>query len=315
MSATTSQTASTNGPGGGDAPAVYHNMGKRPFLRETRERLASLGFEHFEAIPQSPTIGAEIRGVSLGDALPDATLDALRTALVEFKVLFFRDQDITVHDQSRFAAHFGELEEHPFLPANTEHSHVIRFAKDEEVVGYENIWHSDVSWRERPSLGSVLRAIEVPPVGGDTLWCDMEAAYDGLSDDLKERLDGRIAVHDFAHSFGLALSAEQLAERRAEFPPAEHAIFRTHPESGRRCIYVNAIFTSHIPGLPADESDALLARLYAEASVPEYQCRLRWSPGTVAFWDNRSTQHYASSDYWPMPRVMERVTVIGDQPS
>jgi taurine dioxygenase len=142
----------------------------------------------------------------------------------------------------------------------------------------------------------------------------MEAAYDGLPEALRSRLDGAVAVHDFAHSFGRALPPDELARRRAEFPPARHPVFRTHPESGRRCIYVNAIFTSHIEGVPEEESDALLARLYATAQTPEYQCRLRWSPGTVAFWDNRSTQHYAVSDYWPMGRVMERVTVIGDAP-
>lgn len=293
---------------------VYEAMGKRPFLRDAFERLQALDFAHFEAIPQSPTIGAELRGLSLADELGDDVLEEVRRALVEYKVLFFRDQDIDVHAQSRFAARFGELEEHPFLPANTDHSHVIRFAKNDQVVGYENIWHSDVSWRQWPSLGSVLRAIEVPPVGGDTLWCDMEAAYEGLSKELRDRLDGATAVHDFAHSFGLALSPDELAQRREQFPPSHHPIFRTHPESGRRCLYVNAIFTSHVDGVSAEESDALLAELYAQACIPEYHCRLRWSPGTVAFWDNRSTQHYAVSDYWPMPRVMERVTVIGDQP-
>jgi len=293
---------------------IPRSMGSRPFLRDARERLSALHFDHFEVVPQSPTIGAEIRGVSLADPLTDEVCKELRTALVEFKVLIFRDQDIDVHDQSRFAARFGELEQHPFLPSNTEQAHVIRFAKDDRTAGYENIWHSDVSWRQIPSLGSVLRAIEVPPVGGDTLWSDMEAAYEGLPDDVRQRLDGHTAVHDFVHSFGLTLAPDELAKRREEFPPAHHPIFRTHPESGRRCIYVNPIFTHHIEGLPAAESDELLALLYAQAHVPEYQCRLRWTPGTVAFWDNRSTQHYASNDYWPARRVMERVTVIGDRP-
>jgi len=286
----------------------------RPFLAETRERLAALRFDHFEVVRQSPTIGAEVRGLSLAEPLSDAAFDEVRRALVEFKVLFFRDQDIDVHAQSRFAARFGELEQHPFLPSNTEQAHVIRFAKDDQVVGYENIWHSDVSWRKVPSLGSVLRAIEVPEVGGDTLWCDMESAYTGLSEDIRRKLEGRVAVHDFTQSFGRALPPDELAARSEEFPPAEHPVFRTHPESGRRCIYVNSIFTSHIPGMPRDESEAVLRHLCAQARVPEYQCRLRWAPGTVALWDNRSTQHYASSDYWPMRRVMERVTVIGDVP-
>ena len=122
-------------------------------------------------------------------------------------------------------------------------------------------------------------------------------------------------MHDFVHSFGLALPPDELSRRRAQFPPARHPLVRTHPESGRRSLYANAIFTSHVEGMPREESDALLERLYAEARVPEYQCRLRWAPGTVAFWDNRSTQHYASSDYFPQRRVMERVAIKGDRPS
>jgi taurine dioxygenase len=229
-------------------------------------------------------------------------------------VLFYRDQHIDVEQESDFARRFGDLEAHPFLPSNTGDEHVIRFAKDEEATGYENIWHSDVSWRQAPSLGSILRAIEVPEVGGDTTWCDMEAAYQGLPEELKQSLEGRVAVHDFAHSFGLALGPEELEERREQFPPAEHPVIRTHPVTGRKCIYVNSVFTSHIVGMSEAESQSTLALLYAESRVPEYQVRFNWSVGSVAFWDNRSTQHYALNDYWPMNRVMERVTVIGDRP-
>ena len=190
----------------------------------------------------------------------------------------------------------------------------MSFEKDEKVAGVENIWHSDVSWREVPSLGSVLRARAVPEVGGDTLWSDMEAAYQGLPDDLKERIDGLRAIHDFSQSFGFGLTPEQLEESRKKFPPAEHPVVRTHPRTGRKSIYVNGIFTSHVVGMEPEESDALLRRLFQEARVPEYQCRFRWEPNSIAFWDNRAVQHYASSDYWPQKRVMERVTVIGDRP-
>ena len=142
----------------------------------------------------------------------------------------------------------------------------------------------------------------------------MEAVYDGLSDEIKKEIDGRVAIHDFVHTFGLAMSEEDRAEKRKEFPPAYHPIVRTHPVSGRKCLYVNTIFTSHIDGLPDDESRDLLARLYQEVEIPEYQVRFRWEKDSVAFWDNRSTQHYASSDYWPRERVMERITIIGDTP-
>ncbi len=142
----------------------------------------------------------------------------------------------------------------------------------------------------------------------------MEAVYEGLADDLKEFIEGRFAIHDFVHTFGLALSEEERAEKRKQFPPARHPIVRTHPVTGRRCVFVNPIFTRSVEGLEEAESQALLKRLYQEIEVPEYQVRFKWAPNSIAFWDNRSTQHYASSDYWPQRRVMERLTIIGDRP-
>ncbi|MBB84897.1 MAG: taurine dioxygenase [Deltaproteobacteria bacterium] len=289
------------------------HYGPRRHIAAIRERLDALNFDRFEVVPQAPCLGGEVRGVDLSKPMDAALAADIERALVEYKVLFFRDQKISQADHAAFAAQFGELEVHPFLPEGAS-PEVIRFAKDEEVVGVENNWHSDVSWRQVPSLGSVLRAHEVPGVGGDTLWTDMEAVYDGLSDEIKKEIDGRVAIHDFVHTFGLAMSEEDRAEKRKEFPPAHHPLVRTHPVSGRKCLYVNTIFTSHIDGLPDDESRDLLARLYQEVEIPEYQVRFRWEKDSVAFWDNRSTQHYASSDYWPRERVMERITIIGDTP-
>jgi taurine dioxygenase len=290
------------------------HFGPRRHIAQIRERLDDLKFDHFEATLQSPCLGAEIRGVDLTKPASPALAKELNTALVEYKILFFRDQDISTEEHAAFARHFGELEIHPFLPPG-ETPQVIRFQKDENTVGVENNWHSDVSWREEPSLGSVLRAHEVPTVGGDTLWTDMEAVYEGLGTDLKEEIDGKIAVHDFVHTFGLGLSEEERAEKRKQFPPAHHPIVRTHPVTKRRCLYVNPIFVSHIDGMETEESERLLDRLCRQATVPEYQCRFHWRNGSVAFWDNRATQHYASSDYWPQRRVMERVAIIGDRPS
>jgi len=287
--------------------------GPRPHLRKESERLAGLRFERIQATPVSPTIGAEIRGVQLA-RLDDDAFEEIRRAWLEYKVIFMREQDCTAQQQMAFARRFGELEVHPFLPANASHDEIIRFEKSEETAGYENLWHSDVSWREVPSLGSVLRCIEAPPRGGDTLFVDMIAAYEGLPDTVRERIDGAVAVHDFIHSFGLALDESQREEKRREFPPARHPVVRTHPETGRKILYVNPVFTSHIEGCPRAESDALLDFLYRQATIPEYQCRFHWEPGSVAFWDNRAVQHYASNDYWPDRRVMERVTVIGDRP-
>ena len=290
------------------------NPGPRKFLDRKRAELAGLSFEHLELKPMSPTIGVEIEGVDLRKPLPDEVFAEVERALHAFKVIFFRDQPITVQQQFEFAKRFGELEEHPFLPAKDGYSEVIRFEKDEDTVGVENIWHSDVSWREIPSLGSVLRASEVPEIGGDTLWADMESAYEGLPDDVREQIDHLVAVHDFTHSFGHFMNAEKLAEKQKEFPAVEHPVVRTHPVTGGKSIYVNAVFTSHIVGLKPKESAELLALLCRQAHTPEYQCRFRWQKHSVAFWDNRQCQHYAASDYWPMRRVMERVTIIGERP-
>lgn len=289
------------------------HFGPRRHIAQIRERLSGLHFDHFEAALQSPCLGAEIRGVDLTKPVSPDLAEELNTALVEYKILFFRDQDISTAEHASFARHFGELEIHPFLPGG-ETPEVIRFQKDEYTVGVENNWHSDVSWRQEPSLGSVLRAHEVPAVGGDTLWTDMEAVYEGLNEDLKKEIEGKIAVHDFVHTFGKGLSAEDRAEKRKQFPPAHHPIVRTHPITKRRCLYVNPIFTHHVEGLDAEASDDLLDRLYREIDVPEYQVRFKWAANSIAFWDNRSTQHYASSDYWPQARVMERLTIIGDRP-
>ena len=290
------------------------NMGPRKFLDARRRELASLQFDRIRATPLAPVIGAVLEGVDLREPLDDETFREVERALHEFKVIFFRDQDVTEQQQAAFASRFGELEEHPFLPSPDGKPEVIRFAKDEEALGVENIWHSDVSWREIPSLGSVLRARTVPKIGGDTLWADMESAYEGLTDELKEKIEGAVAVHDFVNSFGLGMSAERREEMRAKYPPAEHPVVRTHPATGRRSIYVNGIFTSHVKGLSPEESDDLLRALYRQAGFPEYQVRFRWAKDSIAFWDNRSTQHYAASDYWPQERVMDRVTVVGDRP-
>lgn len=294
-------------------------MGPRPFLDEERKRLEALEFQHIRAIPLNPTIGAVIESagpdkLDLGK-LDDATFAEIHRAWLEFKVVFFRNQHIDASQQIAFAQRFGELEDHPFLPPSAESERIIRFEKDAKVTGYENQWHSDVSWRLVPSMGSVLRAVEIPEIGGDTLFADMIAAYEGLSEETKARIEGRVAVHDFIQSFGRMLPPDELEKRRKEFPPAHHPIVRTHPETGRKILYVNAIFTSHIEGMSPVESAELLDLLYRQAAVPEYQCRFVWEQNSIAFWDNRAVQHYATSDYWPRRRVMERVTIIGDRPS
>lgn len=283
-------------------------------VRPTYDESERRPYERIAPAPMSPTVGAEIGGVSLAEPLDDQTFAEIHRALLEFKVIFFRDQDITPAQHVAFARRFGELEVHPFIPHRDGHPEVVVLKKNERMGGFENVWHSDVTWRLAPSLGSVLYAREVPAVGGDTLFADMYAAYEGLDDETRASLDGLRAVHDFTHTFGRFLSAEELKQKQAEYPPAEHPVVRTHPETGRKGLYVNAAFTSHIIGLERDASDRLLDHLYRQAAVPEYQCRFRWRPRSIAFWDNRAVQHYAASDYYPQRRLMERVTICGDVP-
>ena len=268
--------------------------------------------------PLTPTIGAEISGVDLSKPMTPGLLASVRQALLDWKVIFFRDQDITTEQHLAFGRQFGELEVHPFAPQKPGYPEVLAITHDRSSKGRENVWHSDVTWRICPSLGSVLRAIEVPDVGGDTLFADMYAAYDGLSDEVKERIDGAVAIHDFAHFRKMmrnrGMSDAEIEEMNKTYPMAAHPVVRTHPETGRKGIYVNAAFTQYIEGMERAESDALLTHLYAQASIPEYQCRFRWQKNSIAFWDNRACQHYAVSDYWPAVRRMERVTIIGDRP-
>lgn len=272
----------------------------------------------FTLKPLTPTIGCEIHDIDLSKPVDAPTLAALRQTLLDWKVVFFRDQNITTEEHLAFARNFGELEVHPFAPQKEGFPEILPIAHDKDNKGKENVWHSDVTWREVPSLGSILRALEVPDVGGDTLFSDMYAAYDNLPDDIKEKIEGKVAVHDFAH-FRTAMrkrgkSEAEIQALNRKYPMVLHPVVRTHPETGRKGIYVNAAFTQSIVGMDKVESDAMLAYLYAQAAIPEYQCRFRWAVNSLAFWDNRACQHYAASDYWPAVRRMERATIIGDKP-
>lgn len=270
-------------------------------------------FERLKVAPLTPSIGAEISGIDLGEEQDEAVIAEIRAALLAYKVIFFRDQFITPEQHIAFARRFGPLEIHPATPKDQPNPEVLHIAHGPDSRGRENEWHSDVTWRAEPSLGSILRAIEVPEVGGDTLFADMAAAFRGLSPAMQDWCRSLSAVHDIARVFARRLG-KSIEELHEQYPPQLHPVVRTHPETGEQALYVNTAFTSHIEGVSVQESEWLLAHLYRQAAVPEIQCRFRWRAGSIAFWDNRAGQHYAASDYFPAVRRMERVTIAGDRP-
>jgi taurine dioxygenase len=271
--------------------------------------------------PSTPTIGAEISGIDLDRPLGTIDAEIVREAWLTYKVIFFRDQDIGHESHLRLGRLFGELEGHPVIPHVDGHPHilVIRGVEGvtptaETIEGFKayNKWHTDVTFRARPSIASVLRMRTMPALGGDTIWADAAAAYRGLPQAVRDRIDTLDAEHDIIHSFGGRVSEEKREQLARDFPAVRHPVVRTHPETGERILYVNHTFTSRILGIPEDESSALLRLLFDRIKVPEYQVRFRWTPNAIGIWDNRSTQHYAVGDYWPVERVLERVTVSGD---
>ncbi len=272
-------------------------------------------------------IGAELLGVNLANAARDDGLFAeIKAALLKHKVLFLRDQDITRADHVAFARRFGELEDHPVLGSDPDHPGLVRIYKspDQPNDRYENSWHSDATWREVTPLGCVLRCVECPPVGGDTMWANMVLAYEKLPETIKQQIEGLRARHSIEASFGAAMPIEKRLALKAAYPDAEHPVVRTHPETGEKVLFVNG-FTTHFTNYhtPArvrygqdhtQGSAALLQYLLSQAMIPEYQVRFRWKPNSVAIWDNRSTQHYAVMDYPPCHRKMERAGIVGDKP-
>ena len=272
-------------------------------------------------------IGAELVGVSLADAARDADLfAAIKAELLKHKVLFLRDQDISRADHVAFARRFGELEDHPVAGSDPEHPGLVRIYKspDQPNDRYENSWHTDATWREAPPMGAVLRCVECPPVGGDTMWANMALAYEKLPQDVKDLIAPLRARHSIEATFGAAMPIEKRLALKAMYPDPEHPVVRTHPETGEKVLFVNG-FTTHFTNYhtPANVRvgqdytqgrTQLLDYLISQAAIPEYQVRWRWKPNSVAIWDNRATQHYAVMDYPPCHRKMERAGIMGDKP-
>ena len=277
--------------------------------------------------PLTCAIGAELIGVSLAHAAHDDELfGRIKTALLRYKVLFLRDQNISRADHVAFAERFGKLENHPVAGSHPDYPGLVQIYKtpDGPFDRYENAWHTDATWREVPPMGCVLRCIECPPTGGDTMWANMALAYENLADEIKARIAGLRARHSIEASFGAAMPQDQRLALKGRFPDAEHPVVRTHPQTGEKVLFVNA-FTTHFTnyhtpanvryGQDANPGAAdLLRYLISQAYIPEYQVRWRWQPNSVAIWDNRSTQHYAVMDYPPCHRKMERAGIVGDAP-
>lgn len=271
-------------------------------------------YQHIRVTKLTPVIGAEIEGVDLRKSLTPPVADEVHRAFLENLVLFFRDQQLKPSQHIAFGRMFGDLHIHPAAPSEPGYPELMIIAADENSSRANGeTWHSDVSCEEEPPLGSVLYIKETPPVGGDTLFANMYAAYDALSSRMKGFLEGLEAVHDGEHVYR-GLYADIGVADRPHYPAARHPVVRTHPETRRKCLYVNTGFTTHIVGMPRDESDAILRYLFAHAAHPAFQCRFRWTANAVAFWDNRCAQHHAVWDYWPARRYGNRVTIKGDRP-
>jgi taurine dioxygenase len=277
--------------------------------------------------PLTCTIGALIENVDLGDAARDEALFAtIRALLLEHKVLFLHDQNMTRAEHVAFARRFGELEDHPVAGSDPENPGLVRIYKgpDSREEQYENAWHCDTTWRERPQFGAVLRCVETPEVGGDMLWANMVEAYARLPEEIKAKIANLRARHSIEASFGAAMPIEKRLALKAQYPDAEHPVVRTHPETGEKILFVNA-FTTHFINYHTPQNvrfgqdvnpgaSLLLNYLISQACVPEFQVRFRFRRNSVAIWDNRCTQHYAVQDFWPAVRNLERAGIIGDVP-
>ncbi len=274
--------------------------------------LSNQPYQRLEVKPVTPRIGAEVFGVDLSKPLDDETFGEIHTAFAQHSVLFFRDQAFDHDSQKAFGRRFGELDIHPAIKAPEGHPEIVPIhadANSTKIAGER--WHSDVSCVEEPPLGSVLFLHTVPEMGGDTLFASMYAAYDALSDRMKTLLEGLTARHDGEEQYRGRYNQDDAGK---QYPACDHPVIRTHPVTGRKCLFVNPIFTKRINGLPRVESDAILQMLHTHCAKEDFQVRFRWQKGSVAFWDNRCVQHLAIWDYFPHTRSGFRVTIKGDRP-
>jgi len=281
-----------------------------------------VGYERIDVRPIAGALGAEIGGVNMAEPMGNQVFQELHDALMEHHVVFLRDQDVTPAEHVAFARQFGTLHIHPYSPNLPDQPEVLILKSSKANRSSASAWHSDVTFQEEPPMGSILLAREVPEYGGDTMWANMYLAYESLSDRMKQYLDGMTALNTagraaFEKAYDKQVSDGRKQEIQADrntLAPAEHPVVRTHPVTGRKALYVNSIFTQKLVGVSGKESKAVLAFLFDHLKRPEFTCRFRWQKGSVAFWDNRCTQHFAIADYGDATREMHRVTVNGDRP-
>ena len=265
----------------------------------------------------SGALGAMIEGIDLSQPLEDADVAEMRGALNEHGVIFFRDQKITPEQHIAFAQRFGEIDVNRFFKAAAGYPQIAEVRKEPgQTTNIGGGWHTDHSYDQEPALGSILLARETPTRGGDTVFACMNRAYEALSDGLKKTLEGLRAVHSSRHVFGagtdyVKASGDRLENAENATQDAIHPVVLRHPESGKKILYVNSGFTTHFEGWTKAESAPLLNFLYEHAARPEFQYRFQWGVGSIAFWDNRSTWHYAVNDYHGERRLMHRITIAG----
>ena len=268
----------------------------------------------------TPAIGALVEGVDLRQELTQSEVDLLGELLLQHQVLFFRDQPLTPQQQVRFAARFGSLHVHPIYPVLPELPEILVLDTHKDFLPDNDNWHTDVTFSEMPPMAGILSAKQMPPSGGDTLWSSCSAAYTALSEPMRRMLDGLTAQHSVAKSFpperwqSDPAFKERYERAVAKHPPVNHPVVRTHPATGRKGLFVNGGFTTHINELRPSESRVLLDFLDVHAGRPEFTVRWHWKVNDLVFWDNRVTQHYAVADYLPERRVVYRATVNGDKP-
>ena len=274
-------------------------------------------YRHIQARPVAGSLGAEIRGVNVATPLDDAVISEIRQAWLDHLVIFFRDQKLTPHEQLAFAKRFGEPMEYPQLEGLPECPMITPVLKlEHEQINFGGVWHSDTTYLARPPMASRLYAVEIPPYGGDTIFANQYEAYETLSEGFRKALDGLAAVNTSTKADASKTREERLKSAGVEMKAltAEHPVVRTHPETGRRALYVNIGHTSHFKNWTEEESRPLLEYLWQHQVKPEFTCRFRWQPGSIAFWDNRCAQHNAVNDYAGFRRLMHRVTLAGDTP-